>query len=69
MHQGGGSASVPGLDGLDLWVWVGLGFARDGGIAGVWNVFLLCCWSDDSTSFLGHPIYPHFLKYSKYSTL
>ena len=41
---------LPGLDGLDVWVWVGLGFAQDGEIAGVWRIFLLCCWSDDGSS-------------------
>ena len=53
MHQGGARAGVPRL----VWTvsisesglaWASLGM---GGIAGVWHVFLLCCWSDDGTSF------------------
>ena len=43
----------PDLDGLSLWVWVGLGFALDGGggIMGFGGGFLLCCWSDVGISF------------------
>ena len=40
----------PGLDGLDLWVWVGLCFNREG-VMGFGRVFLLSRWSDVGTSF------------------
>ena len=55
----------PGLDGLDLWVWAGLGFARYGGLAGVSALLLV----GRRYFFLEHPIYQHVLSYCKYSSI
>ena len=52
----------PDLDGLDLWVWAGLGFARDGGIMGVYRGFSDLLLVGRRYLFLEHPIYPHFLR-------
>ena len=49
MHQGGARAGVPspGLDCLNLWVWVGLGFARDGGL---WEFGTFFCFAVGRTT-------------------
>ena len=70
VHQGGVRAGVPrpvwtvSISGSGL-AWASLGM---GGLRGFGTFF---CFAVGQTMvpFLGHPIYPHFLKYSKYSTL
>ena len=70
VHQGGARAGVPrpvwtvSISGSGL-AWASLGM---GGLWG-FGMFSALLLVGRRYLFLGHPIYPHFLKYSKYSTM
>ena len=74
MHQGGARAGVPrsvlarfGLSRSLGLGWPGLqsGWGHCGDLAGFSALLLVGRWY----LFLGHPIYPHFSRYCKYSIL